>query len=76
VGYSNAYYLCSGIFVAIVNLKKPQIIIRNSFGHSHPGSAHLDILVEEAFKGGFEAGGQPDKFFVTDRYVRWRSARS
>jgi len=50
----------------IEDLEKPQIIIQSSFGHSHPGSAHLDVLVEEAFNGVFEAGGRPAKFFVTD----------
>lgn len=50
----------------IEDLGKPQIIIQSSFGHSHPGSAHLDILVEEAYNGVFEDGGRPAKFFVTD----------
>ncbi|MBC8062432.1 MAG: dihydroxy-acid dehydratase, partial [Clostridiaceae bacterium] len=48
------------------DLKKPQIIVESSFGHSHPGSAHLDTLVEEAYKGVYEKGGKPAKFFVTD----------
>jgi len=50
----------------IEDLSKPQIIIESSFGHSHPGSAHLDVLVDEAFKGVYEEGGRPAKFFVTD----------
>ena len=48
------------------DLEKPQIIVESSFGHSHPGSAHLDTLVDEACKGVYEKGGRPAKFFVTD----------
>jgi dihydroxy-acid dehydratase len=50
----------------VEDLSKPQVIIQSSFGHSHPGSAHLDILVEESFKAVFENGGRPAKYFVTD----------
>ncbi|WP_125153565.1 dihydroxy-acid dehydratase [Clostridium rectalis] len=50
----------------VEELSKPQIIIESSFGHSHPGSAHLDKLVEEAFKGVNINGGRAAKFFVTD----------
>ena len=50
----------------VEDLGKPQIIIESSFGHSHPGSAHLDVLVEEASKGVYECGGRPAKYFVTD----------
>ncbi|QGU94827.1 dihydroxy-acid dehydratase [Clostridium bovifaecis] len=50
----------------IEELSKPQIIVESSFGHSHPGSAHLDVLVEEACIGVNNKGGRPAKFFVTD----------
>ncbi|WP_026883143.1 dihydroxy-acid dehydratase [Clostridium akagii] len=50
----------------IEDLAKPQIIIESSFGHSHPGSAHLDTLVNETFKTVNENGGRGAKFFVTD----------
>ncbi|MGH4051187.1 MAG: dihydroxy-acid dehydratase [Clostridium sp.] len=50
----------------IEDLEKPQIIVESSFGHSHPGSAHLDTLVEEACAGVYQNGGRPAKFFVTD----------
>ena len=50
----------------IEDLAKPQIIIESSFGHSHPGSAHLDTLVNETFKSVTENGGRGAKFFVTD----------
>ena len=32
------------------DLAKPQVFIESTFGDSHPGSGHLDILVEEAWK--------------------------
>jgi len=51
---------------SVDELSKPQIIVESSYGHSHPGSAHLDILVEEACKGVYNKGGRPAKYFVTD----------
>ena len=33
------------------DLSKPQVMIESTFGDSHPGSGHLDILVEEVRKG-------------------------
>ncbi|MHC1684443.1 MAG: dihydroxy-acid dehydratase [Clostridiaceae bacterium] len=50
----------------IEDLSKPQIMVQSSFGHSHPGSAHLDVLVDKAFQGVTEKGGRPAKYFVTD----------
>ena len=42
----------------IDELSKPQIIVESSYGHSHPGSAHLDKLVDEAGIGIKEKGGR------------------
>ena len=39
------------------DLAKPQIMIESTFGDSHPGSGHLDLLVEEVRKGVADAGG-------------------
>ena len=39
------------------DLGKPQIFVASTFGDSHPGSGHLDVLVEEVRKGIAEAGG-------------------
>ena len=39
------------------DLSKPQVIIESTAGDSHPGSGHLNILVEEVCKGVAEAGG-------------------
>lgn len=48
------------------DLSKPQIFIESTFGDSHPGSGHLDTLVEAARKGVAEAGGHGARYFCTD----------
>lgn len=48
------------------DLSKPQIFIESTFGDSHPGSGHLDVLVEEVRKGVAEAGGHGARYFCTD----------
>lgn len=48
------------------DLSKPQVIIESTFGDSHPGSGHLDILVEEVRKGVEMAGGHGARYFATD----------
>lgn len=50
----------------IDELSKPQIIVESSYGHSHPGSAHLDKLEDEAGIGIKEKGGRAANYFVTD----------
>ncbi len=50
----------------IEELSKPQIIVESSYGHSHPGSAHLNLLVAEADTGIQAAGGRAAHYFVTD----------
>ena len=50
----------------IKDLEKPQVFISSTFGDSHPGSGHLDILVEEVKKGIYEAGGYGARYFCTD----------
>lgn len=50
----------------VEELSKPQIIIESTFGHSHPGSAHLDVLVQEAYQGVMDNGGRAAKYFATD----------
>ena len=51
------------------DLSKPQIFIESTFGDSHPGSGHLDILVEEVRKGIEEAGGHGSYWDITIRCV-------
>ncbi len=48
------------------DLSKPQVMIESTFGDSHPGSGHLDILVEEVRKGIVSAGGYGARYFCTD----------
>ena len=48
------------------DLAKPQIMIESTFGDSHPGSGHLDELVEEVRKGVAAAGGYGARYFATD----------
>lgn len=48
------------------DLSKTQVMIESTFGDSHPGSGHLDILVEEVKKGIEEAGGYGARYYCTD----------
>ena len=48
------------------DLSKPQIFIESTFGDSHPGSGHLDKLVEMVRKGVSDAGGFGARYFCTD----------
>ncbi len=50
----------------VEDLSKPQILVESTFGDSHPGSAHLLELVEEAVKGINEHGGKGARYFATD----------
>ena len=38
------------------DLSKPQVLIESTYGDSHPGSGHLNILVEAVRVGIEEAG--------------------
>lgn len=51
---------------AIADLDKPQVYIASTFGDSHPGSGHLDRLVEAARAGVAEAGGHGARYYCTD----------
>lgn len=55
-----------GIGFKLEDLSKPQILVENSFGDSHPGSAHLDKLGEEVIRGVKDAGANPVRYFCTD----------
>ncbi len=48
------------------DLGKPQIFVESTFGDSHPGSGHLDKLVEAACRGIADAGGRGARYFCTD----------
>ena len=55
--------LCCGMDWDEADLKKPQILVEDVWGDSHPGSVHLDSLAREAsigsFPGGRKAGPLP-----------------
>jgi dihydroxy-acid dehydratase len=53
------------------DIEKPQILVDDVQGDSHPGSFHLDVLNEEACIGVYESGGKPAKFHVTDICDGW-----
>ena len=48
------------------DLGKPQIFVESTFGDSHPGSGHLDKLVEAVYAGAAAAGGHGARYFCTD----------
>ena len=48
------------------DLSKPQIMVESTFGDSHPGSGHLNQLVDAARRGIAEAGGYGARYFCTD----------
>ena len=45
---------------------KPQILVEDVFGDSHPGSVHLNQLSEHICRGVYEKGGVPGRFHTTD----------
>jgi len=53
------------------DLSKPQILIEDVFGASHPGSYHLNSLAAEASIGVFQEGGKPANFHGTDLCDGW-----
>ena len=48
------------------DLGKIQVFIESTFGDSHPGSGHLNKLVEAAREGVREEGGYGARYFTTD----------
>ena len=48
------------------DIGKPQILVEDVFGDSHPGSVHLDQLSEQICRGIYEKGGCPGRFHATD----------
>ncbi|MBP2627487.1 MAG: ilvD2 [Firmicutes bacterium] len=58
------------------DIKKPQILIDDVFGESHPGSYHLSGLTNQAAIGVYERGGRPATFHVTDICDGWAQGHS
>ncbi len=50
----------------VKDLAKPQIIVESTFGKSHPGSAHLNRLVEVVSQNITKKGGKPAEYYATD----------
>ena len=48
------------------DVTKPQIMIEDVFGDSHPGSVHLNQLTDQVRFGVFQAGGVPCMYHTTD----------
>ena len=48
------------------DITKPQILIEDVYGDSHPGSTHLNRISEQAKYGVFEKGGFPAQYHTTD----------
>ena len=48
------------------DVRKPQILVDDVYGDSHPGSVHLNRLSEQARYGVFEKGGYPAQYHCTD----------
>jgi len=48
------------------DITKPQIIIEDAYGDAHPGSVHLNQLVEQAKYGVYERGGYPAQYHASD----------
>ena len=44
------------------DILKPQIMVESVYGDSHPGSYHLNQMVEQAVYGVYERGGKPAKY--------------
>ena len=49
------------------DLGKVQVMVESTYGDSHPGSGHLNVLVEEVRKGIAEEGGFGARYYCTDR---------
>ena len=68
--------LCCGTGWDEADLGKPQILVEDVFGDSHPGSFHLDSLAQEVSTGVFQEGGKPATFHGTDICDGWAMLHS
>ncbi len=68
--------LCCGMDWDEADLGKPQILIEDVYGDSHPGSVHLDGLGKEASIGVFQESGKPARFHGTDICDGWAMLHS
>jgi dihydroxy-acid dehydratase len=68
--------LCCGTGWDEADLGKPQILVEDVYGSSHPGSIHLNELSAEASIGIFQKGGKPAPFHGTDICDGWAMLHS
>ena len=52
------------------DIEKPQIMVESVYGDSHPGSWHLNQLVEQAVYGVYEKGGKIGRASCRERVFR------
>lgn len=48
------------------DITRPQIMVEDVYGDSHPGSVHLNRLTEQVKYGVFQSGGVPCMYHTTD----------
>ena len=48
------------------DIEKPQILVEDAYGDSHPGSMHLMQVSEQVCRSIYEKGGCPGRFHTTD----------
>ena len=48
------------------DITRPQVLIEDTYGDSHPGSVHLKALSRQAAMGVLQSGGYPAHYHVTD----------
>ena len=60
-----------GMNYSVEDTEKPQVLIDDCFGESHPGSFHLEKLGYEAMLGVHETGGRAVRHHVTDICDGW-----
>lgn len=48
------------------DIGKPQILVEDAYGDSHPGSMHLQQVSEHICRSVYEQGGCPGRFHTTD----------
>lgn len=60
-----------GMNYSVEDTDKPQVLIDDCFGESHPGSFHLDKLSYEVTLGVHESGGRAVSSHVTDICDGW-----
>jgi len=48
------------------DLSRPLALVESCYGHSHPGSIHLDLVTQKAYDALLQAGVRPANYFCTD----------